>query len=122
VPDASYAALADRYGYAAERVLAVAGERPDLAEPILPGLPDLICEALYAVRHEQAGSLADVLMRRTRLGILAGRALVGEEERAARRAAKAMGGELGWDEARIEVEVAGFRDQASFQDAGALVP
>ena len=45
-----------------------------------PGLPDLLAEVVYAARREQARSLGDVLLRRTRLGLLAGR------ERRCRRA------------------------------------
>ena len=43
-----------RYGHDAERVLAIASERPELAEPIVPGFPDIAAEAVYAARHEQA--------------------------------------------------------------------
>jgi glycerol-3-phosphate dehydrogenase len=78
VPDASYAALAARYGYAARDVLALAGERGALAQPIVPGLPDLLAEAALAARHEQARTIGDVLLRRTRLGLLAARALGGD--------------------------------------------
>ena len=38
------------------------------AQPILPGHPDLLAEAVYAARREQAQSVGDVLLRRTRLG------------------------------------------------------
>ena len=44
---------------------------PRLAEPILPGHPDLLAEAVIAARSEQARSVADVLLRRTRLGLVA---------------------------------------------------
>src|SRR5438270_2685041 len=45
VPGGAYDALAARYGHAAHEVLEIAADRPDLAEPILPGLPDLLAEA-----------------------------------------------------------------------------
>src|SRR5581483_7994328 len=48
VPEGSYAALADRYGHAAQDVLAIAAARPELAEPIVEGLPDLLAEAVHA--------------------------------------------------------------------------
>jgi glycerol-3-phosphate dehydrogenase len=73
VEEDAYEALADRYGHDAERVLLLAAERPEWAAPILPGFPDLIAEAVYAVRHEQARSLEDILFRRTRLGLLSQR-------------------------------------------------
>ena len=76
VPAESYAALASRYGHAAHEVLALAAERGELAQPIVPGLPDLLAEVALAARREQARSIGDVLLRRTRLGLLAARELV----------------------------------------------
>ncbi|HSZ70810.1 MAG TPA: glycerol-3-phosphate dehydrogenase/oxidase [Solirubrobacteraceae bacterium] len=81
VPPESYAALAARYGYAAHEVLAIAAERGELAQPIVAGLPDLLAEAALAARREQARSIGDVLLRRTRLGLLAARELTGEGAR-----------------------------------------
>ena len=72
VPDETYAALAGRYGHAAHDVLAVARERAELAQPIVAGLPDLLAEVVYAARREQARTLGDVLLRRTRLGAAGG--------------------------------------------------
>jgi glycerol-3-phosphate dehydrogenase len=73
VPEAAYAQLAGRYGHAAHEVLRLAGERPELAAPIVPGLPDLLAEAAYAARNEQALTVGDVLLRRTRLALTAAR-------------------------------------------------
>ena len=75
VPEGSYPALASRYGHGAHEVLAVAAERGELAAPIVAGLPDLLAEAAIAARREQARSIGDVLLRRTRLGMLAAREL-----------------------------------------------
>jgi glycerol-3-phosphate dehydrogenase len=106
VDDGSLALLAGRYGYAARGVLALAGERPELARRIVPGLPDLLAEAPFSVRHEQAATLADVLLRRTRLGLLDGRALVDPGPGSpARDVAEAMAPELGWDAARVDDEL-----------------
>jgi glycerol-3-phosphate dehydrogenase len=93
--------LATRYGLFAERVLKMCEERPVLKEPILPGMPDLVVEAAVAARHEQARSVADVFLRRTRLGLLAGRRLLVDPE-PARRVAEAMGSELGWSGVEVE--------------------
>ena len=71
LPDGSLELLAFRYGHAARNVLKLAGERPELARPIVAGQPDLLAEAVIAARLEQARSVADVLLRRTRLGLLA---------------------------------------------------
>ena len=62
---------------------------PSSPQPIVAGLPDLLAEVVYAARREQARSLGDVLLRRTRLGLLAGRE-VGAGGDAARRVAGAL--------------------------------
>jgi glycerol-3-phosphate dehydrogenase len=86
--------LAFRYGHAARRVLEIARAEPKLARPIVPGRPDLLAEVALAARHEQARTVADVLLRRTRLGILAAPQL--REAKAVRPVADALGAELGW--------------------------
>jgi glycerol-3-phosphate dehydrogenase len=111
VADASYQRLADRYGHAAHDVLAVARERGELAQPIVEGLPDLLAEATFAARREQARTIGDVLLRRTRLGLLAARRLL-DGGAALERVAAALAPELGWDAARQAQAVAEFRDEA----------
>jgi glycerol-3-phosphate dehydrogenase len=111
VDDDSLALLAHRYGYAARGVLALADERPELARRIVPDLPDLLAEAPFSVRNEQAASLADVLLRRTRLGLLDARSLV-DASGPARAVAEAMAPELGWDGARVSAEVDAWFDVA----------
>jgi len=86
--------LAFRYGHAARKVLALARQDSKLARPIVPGRPDLLAEVVVAARHEQARSVADVLLRRTRLGILAAPEL--RTAKAVRPVADALGAELGW--------------------------
>ncbi len=113
VSDDSRAALAGRYGHLAERVLATAAERGELAQPIVTGLPDLLAEAPYAARNEQAQSVGDVLLRRTRLGLLAARELCAPDGQAPRRVARALAPELGWDEQRTEGEVERFLAEAA---------
>jgi glycerol-3-phosphate dehydrogenase len=106
--------LAFRYGHAARKVLALAREDPKLAEPIVPGRPDLLAEAVIAARHEQARTVADVLLRRTRLGLLAAPQL--RDSAAARAVAAAMGAELGWS--RREVKRAAEAWPAAATEAG----
>jgi glycerol-3-phosphate dehydrogenase len=112
VPDDAYAQLAGRYGYAARDVLMLAAERGELAQPVLPGHPDLLAEAVHAARREQARTVGDVLLRRTRLGLTGARALCAPGEEAPERVAAAMGEELGWDAARRAAEAAAFRAEA----------
>ena len=102
--------LARRYGHAARLVIRLATAAPELGRRICPDLPDILAEATYAAGHEQARSLADVLLRRTRLGLLDARRLGADAAEGPRRAARAMVGELDWDEARVERELADWRD------------
>jgi glycerol-3-phosphate dehydrogenase len=113
VGDRSYPMLAARYGYAAAKLLEVAAASGELAQPIVEGLPDLLAEAPFSVRHEQARSVADVLLRRTRLGLLAARELCAPESSGPARVARAMGAELGWDPLRVESEARRFREEAA---------
>jgi glycerol-3-phosphate dehydrogenase len=120
VPAESYPALAARYGHAAHDVLALAAERGELAQPIIPGLPDLLAEAALAARREQARSIGDVLLRRTRLGILAARELLEDDAGGAengatapvRRVATVLAKELEWSAERADSEVARFEQEA----------
>ena len=109
VPEASYAALAGRYGHAAHDVLALARERGELAQPVIAELPDLLAEVALAARHEQARSVGDVLLRRTRLGLLAARELGGDP---VQRVAGVLARELAWDPARTVREVESFAEEA----------
>jgi glycerol-3-phosphate dehydrogenase len=104
--------LAARYGYAAQRVLEAAEGRPELARPIVEGLPDLLAEAPFSARHEQARSVADVLFRRTRLALLAAAPLRRPDGEIPRQVARALAPELGWDEQRVEREVERFERES----------
>jgi glycerol-3-phosphate dehydrogenase len=117
VAAAAYAPLAGRYGHVAADVLAIAAQAPELAEPIVPGLPDLLAEAVHAARREQARTVGDVLLRRTRLGLLAARGL---EHDPARRVAAVLASELGWSDERAAAEVAAFAAEALAE--GIVVP
>jgi glycerol-3-phosphate dehydrogenase len=113
VDEESRTALAGRYGHAAREVLDLAAARPGLEKRIVPDLPDLVAEAPFAATHEQARTIGDVLLRRTRLGLLAAPDLVGEGATAPRAVAEAMAPELGWDEQRIERELGDWRELAA---------
>jgi len=113
VAEGAYAPLAHRYGHASHDVLRLAAERSELAQAIIPGLPDLLAEAAHAARHEQVRTVADVLLRRTRLGLIAGRELGEDGAEAPRRVARALASELGWDEVRVERECERFRTEAA---------
>jgi glycerol-3-phosphate dehydrogenase len=110
--------LASRYGHAANLVMRLAEVDPVLAERISPDLPDIAAEAAFAVDHEQAFTVADVLLRRTRTGLLDARRLCTDGEGPA-KVARAMAGLLEWDAARVERELA---DWEGIARAEGLVP
>src|SRR6185295_18151834 len=64
--DLEAAHLANRYGSDAAEVAALSQTDKQLAEPMVPGLPYIKAEAVYAARSEMAVTLDDVLSRRTR--------------------------------------------------------
>jgi glycerol-3-phosphate dehydrogenase len=114
VPEEAYERLAGRYGHAAHEVLAVAGESGELAQPIVAGGPaDLLAEAVYAARREQAVSVGDSLLRRTRTALQAARGAADPEGATARRVAAAMAAELGWGEAEVRAAAEDFLVEAA---------
>ncbi len=122
VPEESYAALAGRYGHAAKDVLALAAGRGELGQPIVPGLPDLLGEVALAARHEQARSIGDVLLRRTRLGLLTARELSGAGSAGQPVPVQAVGRilaeELGWEAGRLKDELERFGDELEAEGLG----
>lgn len=62
--------LQARYGSEAPRLLRLVAERPDLAEPLAPGLPFTGAEVVFAARAEAALGALDVLRRRVPLAAL----------------------------------------------------
>jgi glycerol-3-phosphate dehydrogenase len=97
--------LAGRFGTDAGTVRALVDGDPQLGEPLVPGLPYLRAEAVYAARHEMARTLDDVLSRRTRARLLAR----DESGRAAGAVADLLAAELGWSPAERAAQVASFR-------------
>ncbi len=57
------------YGSAAADVLASAREHPGLLEPLAPGGPDIVAQAVHAVEREWALTADDVLRRRTTVAV-----------------------------------------------------
>jgi glycerol-3-phosphate dehydrogenase len=93
--------LLNRYGSCVHELLAMLRDEPALAAP-LPGADDYLqVEALYAVTHEGARHLDDVLARRTRISIEAWDRGVA----AAPTVAGLMAGPLDWDEEQKQREI-----------------
>ncbi len=113
VGEEAVAQLAFRYGHAARAVLDLAWKDPKLAGPIVAGRPDLLAEVAIAARREQARSVADVLLRRTRLGILAAPQL--RDAASARPVAEVLGAELGWSRRRVRKEAEAWPEAAALE-------
>jgi len=111
--------LANRYGTLAAEVLALIAATPALAEPLVPGLPYLRAEAVYAVRAEMARTLDDVLSRRTQARLIDRAATLA----AAPGVADLIAPELGWDSSEIERQLGDYARQcAAEDDASAAQP
>ena len=102
--------LAFRYGHAARGVIQLAKADPDLAGRVVDGRPDLLAEVTFAVELEQACTIADVLLRRTRLGLTAASSLATTES--VRPVADVMARSLGWSEAEIARQSQAWLDTA----------
>jgi glycerol-3-phosphate dehydrogenase len=107
------------YGSDAEAIRSLAAEDPQLAKQLDPALPYIGAEVVWAVRHEMARTLDDVLARRTRALILNTAAALAM----APAVAALMAAELHRDQAWIDAQLADFRALAAgYQPASALPP
>ncbi|MGH2474698.1 MAG: glycerol-3-phosphate dehydrogenase/oxidase [Candidatus Limnocylindrales bacterium] len=98
-PEAA-ARLVARHGTEAAGVVALGGEL-DLLRPLVDGRPFLEAEVAWAVRHELALSVDDVLSRRLRLSP----ELADRGPLVAARVAAIMARERGWGQTRCELEL-----------------
>lgn len=90
------ARLIERYGAHYPALEAMIAAEPPLGDDLVPGEPFLKAEVAYAIRHEQAVTIADVLSQRLRLALLTrdhGRG-------AATKVADLLAREHGWDATR----------------------
>ena len=109
--------LDGRFGSDAAAIRELVAGDASLGEPLIPGLPFLRAEAVYAVTTEMAVSLDDILTRRMRARLY---------DRAATRTAARSVAELvapyaGWDAAAVSAQVVLFNDECAREDAAALV-
>ena len=104
--------LLNRYGSLIGEVLEPAETHPELLEELIPGLPYLKAEIRYAVTHEGALSIDDVLSRRTRISFEAvdqGLSVVDE-------VAELISETLGWSSADRKASVKHYRDLVNRQN------
>ncbi|MCW2756050.1 MAG: glycerol-3-phosphate dehydrogenase, partial [Marmoricola sp.] len=93
--------LLGRYGGMVDELLDLMTDDPAMAEPLIHAEDYLCAEVVYAVTHEGARHLDDVLTRRTRISI----EMFDRGTLCAQQVAELMAGVLGWDQARIDEEV-----------------
>ncbi len=121
--------LMDRYGTLAGEVLDLIRADPGLAQPLADGHPYLRAEVAYAVTHENALHVDDVLMRRMRLFIESADSGTG----VAAEVSSIMGRLLGWSRRRRAAETRRYLElvaaeqttpagDASAAGAGVAVP
>jgi glycerol-3-phosphate dehydrogenase len=96
--------LLNRYGAMIDDVLAPAADDPTLLEPVPGAGLYLMAELRYAVTHEAALHLDDVLARRTRISIETTHRGVD----CAPAAAEMLASVLGWDDATRSAEIASY--------------
>src|ERR1051325_3132505 len=97
------------YGSDAPAIQALMRDDPALAEPLNPALPYVGAEVVWAVRHEMARTVEDVLSRRTRALFLNARAAVEMSPAVARLLAAELGRAADWEDA----EIAAFQETAN---------
>lgn len=93
------------YGGRVRRVLELALDRADLAVALAGDETVLAAEVVFAVRHEFARTLTDILHRRLMVGLSAD---LGES--VAEAAAAVAAAELGWDETETQRQLQALRD------------
>jgi glycerol-3-phosphate dehydrogenase len=113
VPRAAVEHLLGRYGTLATEVLELVKGDAALRQPLTPGHPYLRAEVAYAVSHEGALHVEDVLMRRTRLFIESADSGVS----AAAEVAVIMGRLLGWSRRRRAAETRRYLDLVAAERA-----
>jgi glycerol-3-phosphate dehydrogenase len=95
--------LAALYGQRALSVLDLARGRPALSQRAGPNQPTILAEALLAARDEAVVNLADVMLRRTGLGLSPD-----QGRSAAERVAATVGEVLGWSEDERAAQLADY--------------
>jgi len=97
------------YGSDAGQILKLAASDATLGETLHPALPHIKAEIVWAVRHEMARTLEDVLARRTRALFLNARVALD----IAPSVADLIAPELGWDDVAKQKNLASFQAVAS---------
>jgi glycerol-3-phosphate dehydrogenase len=110
--------LLHRYGANIRDIAAICEADPPMAITLEAAAAYLGAEIVYAITHEGALHLDDIMLRRTRLGFeYEAHALAALDEVSAIAAAQ-----LGWTRRQRQAEVDAYRDAAAAEAAAALEP
>ncbi len=104
--EASAQAIAEWHGGRALAIAHTARQNPNLALPLCPHSNHIVAEAVEAVFHECAMTLADILLRRVPVALASC-----WSESCSREAARRIGTALGWNESHIAKEVESFEEE-----------
>jgi len=110
--------LLHRYGTLVEEVLALVADDRGLGEPLAGTEDYLRAEVVYAVTHEGARHLDDVLTRRTRVSI----ETFHRGTASARETAELMGRALGWSEGQVRLEVEHYQQRVAAERESQEMP
>jgi glycerol-3-phosphate dehydrogenase len=110
--------LIANYGAEAEDVIDLVEQQPNLNERICANYPPIYAEVAFAVVSEMAVSLQDVLLRRTRLGLLNRK----DSVEAAPKVTELMAKLLNWDETRKRIEIEAFEEEVNTIEGMPLQP
>jgi glycerol-3-phosphate dehydrogenase len=107
--------LYQRYGAETAVILGLISRDPSLASVAIPGQQYVNAEFVYAVRHEMATSLNDLLTRRTRAHLHDARATL----KSAQDIARLVAVELQWNDDECERQVEAYRQLVDGEFAAA---
>ncbi|HEY0796905.1 MAG TPA: glycerol-3-phosphate dehydrogenase C-terminal domain-containing protein, partial [Acidisarcina sp.] len=88
------------YGTDAAEIQSLIATDPSLAERLDPNLPYTLAQVLYAIRHEMAHTIEDILSRRTRALLLDAKSA----QRAAPKVAALLAKEKGLNPTQVEAQ------------------
>lgn len=114
--DAKNQHLASRFGSETKMLQEFIANDAALGEQLVPGLPYLKAEAIFAAQHEMAMTLDDILSRRTRARIINRRASVAS----ARNVAELVAPFLNWSEQEVNNQVLAYCESCAQEDHAAL--
>jgi glycerol-3-phosphate dehydrogenase len=110
--------LLRRYGTLVEEVLALVEADPSLGEPLAGTEDYLRAEVVYAVTHEGARHIDDVLTRRTRVSI----ETFHRGTQSCEETAELMAGPLGWSRDQVKLEVEHYLQRVAAERESQQMP